>query len=394
MKLFVLTSRVPWPLEKGDKLRIYHQIRALSEHHEIYLCCLSDTKTKDGAVEELEKHCEQVNIYHLPRVKVALSLAVGFFSSKPYQVHYFFQKSIRRKVRQLLDDIEPDHIYCQLIRVTEYVKHYHKVPKTLDYMDAFNRGLLRRVGLSPWYKKWLMKEESKRLLAYENLIFDYFEHHTIISNQDQQYIYHPDREKIKVVPNGVDDEFFQPIEREKEFDLVFTGNMNYPPNIDSAIFLAKEILPAVQKQYPDCKLLIAGVDPAPSVRALENSSKGTKVTGWLPDIRDAYASARIFIAPMNIGTGLQNKLLEAMCMKLPCITSELANNALGAEHGKQILIGRDTEEYVSHIFHLLKDQEFRNDIAEQGRDYVRQNFNWEHATAKLNDLICSNSESQ
>jgi glycosyltransferase involved in cell wall biosynthesis len=239
-----------------------------------------------------------------------------------------------------------------------------------------------------------MREESKRLVAYENLIFDYFENHTIISKQDQQYIYHPDRDNIRVVHNGVDDQFFRPIVKEKEFDLVFTGNMSYPPNVDSAIYLAKEILPEVQKQYPDCKLLIAGVDPANSVKALENKVRGTTVTGWLPDIREAYASARIFVAPMNIGTGLQNKLLEAMCMEIPCVTSELANNALGAEPGVQILIGRDTEEYASHVLSLLKDQDYRNNIATSGRTYVRENFNWKHATDKLNDLIISNHDTR
>ena len=133
----------------------------------------------------------------------------------------------------------------------------------------------------------------------------------------------------------MDTEFYKPVKRKKEYDLVFTGNMGYPPNVNSVIFLTEKILPVVRKKMPDIKIMFAGASPDPKVKAV--NSENIKVTGWVDDIRNYYAKAKIFIAPMQIGTGLQNKLLEAMAMKIPCISSPLANNALEAEDGKEII---------------------------------------------------------
>ena len=148
---------------------------------------------------------------------------------------------------------------------------------------------------------------------------------------------------------------FTPQEQDAEYDLLFTGNMNYPPNIDSVIFLVQKVLPLVRKERPGTSLLISGVDPSPSVRDLARVDPLVTVSGWVKDIRSSYAAARIFIAPMQIGTGLQNKLLEAMAMRMPCITSPLANNAVGAPVDDAILIGNTPEEYAAHILRLLSD---------------------------------------
>ncbi|PHQ78375.1 MAG: glycosyltransferase, partial [Thalassobium sp.] len=350
MKIFAILSRVPYPLDKGDKLRAYHQLIRLSKEHDVHVVCLDDNKTSQAHIDTLSKDLN-VTVIRTSRLGAGIRLFMGLFGSKPYQVNYFYRPGAHRKVKAMIAQIKPDHIYCQLIRVAEYVKHEHSIPKTLDYMDAFSKGMERRVKEAKFPYKMFYRSEAKRLLAYENLIFEYFEHKTIISTQDRDLIYHNERKQIEVVPNGVDFDFFKPIEKEKKHEVVFTGNMNYAPNVDSAVFLVKMILPLVHKQIPNAHFLIAGANPAPNVQEL--ASKDVTVTGWVDDIRDSYASSKVMVAAMNIGTGLQNKLLEAMAMGIPCVTSALANNALAGTHNYNILIADGEQAFADHIVALL-----------------------------------------
>ncbi|MDZ4824312.1 MAG: glycosyltransferase [Flavobacteriales bacterium] len=390
MKIFVLVSRVPWPLEKGDKLRAWHHVKHLSSSHEVFLCCLSDSVPHPAALHELQKIAAHVQIIKLHRVLIGWRIIRALFSDKPYQVHYFLQNHALRKVKRLVNKFSPDHIYTQLVRTAEYVKHLHHLPKTLDYMDALSAGQWRRSERTSWWMKFFTRTEAQRLRAYENLIFDYFEHHTIISTQDRDLIYHPQRNNIHIIPNGVDSTYFHEIKREKKFDIVFTGNMSYPPNMDCAKFLALEILPLLQAKRAGTTLHIAGATPSRHVKELQTPY--VVVSGWLDDIRDAYSSARVFTAPMQIGTGMQNKLLEAMSMNLPCVTTPIAASALGALHQEHLLIGKSKEEIASHILSLLADEEWASSLAQRGQQHVRSTFDWAEivcqlATIMMNDFL-------
>ncbi len=386
MKVFVLLSRVPYPLEKGDKLRAYNQIKYLSRYNEIHLCALHDSPVHKDALNALQPFCKSIHFLNLPVLSRVINLFKTIFNGKPYQVGYFFNKKNLYKIDKIIDEIKPDRIYCQLIRVAEYVKT-RKIKKTIDYQDVFSKGVERRISVAPFYMKPLLKAEHKRLQKYESAIFDLFDNKTIISLPDRDFIKHAQKEKILVIPNGVDLEYYKPLNRVKEFDLLFTGNMGYPPNINGVIFLVKNILPEVIKKYPGIRVLIAGANP--SIKVLSLKSENVIVTGWVKDIRECYAKSRIFIAPMQIGTGLQNKLLEAMAMKIPCITSELANKALCAINGKNILTASTPEEYCSQIILLLENEEKSNMIGEQGRLFVTENYNWDINNEKLNAVICS-----
>jgi glycosyltransferase involved in cell wall biosynthesis len=243
----------------------------------------------------------------------------------------------------------------------------------------------RRISKSSGIMKMFLKKEAKRLLEYENLIFDYFENKTIISEQDRALIYHPDQKKIEIISNGVDTDYFSPQKNESKFELLFNGNMSYPPNIDCVHFIAEKVLPIVLKKFPGVKFLISGANPVNSVLALAN--KNIQVSGWMDDIREAYSSSKIFIAPMQIGTGLQNKLLEAMAMEIPCVTTQLANNALGATANEQILIGNTPEEIARQIERLLTEPDLVTKISSNGRRFVTENYNWKSATEKLENLM-------
>lgn len=384
MKIFVLLSRVPYPIEKGDKLRAFHQIRCLAKHNEIILCALSDSAVHPDALNELNKFCSQVHIIPIRKSGMVWNVIKAFLNGKPLQVGYFYRCHAQKKIDNIITKTNPDHIFCQLIRVSEYVKN-SAIPKTLDYQDIFSMGAKRRAETSSFLMKIPFFMEHKRLLRYENMIFDKFDNKTIISQPDRDLLPHPSRNEVAIIPNGVDHTYFSPVKGVKSYEVVFTGNMGYPPNIDAARFIAEEIFPLVLKQFPAAKLLLAGATPHARVQALQ--SENITVSGWMADIRDSYASSRIFIAPMRIGTGLQNKLLEAMAMEMPCITSDLANQALGAEQNVEILIGSNAGEYAEHIIKLLNDQKYADTLAQNGHSFVKKVFSWENSVAELEKLF-------
>ncbi len=382
-KLVVIVSRFPYPLEKGDKLRAFYQIKELSKDFRISLIAISKQKVPTDSIEKLNKYCESINIIKISNWTIFWNLSLCIVNNKPFQVGYFYSFKGHLKIKQLLNNIEPNYIYCQLIRTSEYVKNYHKCPKTIDYMDALSMGIERRISKSPWYSKWLFKSEARRLRIYERSIFDYFETKTIISEQDKEYISHPQKSKIVCIANGIDSSFFEEQNHTAEFDLVFVGNLSYAPNIEAVDYIANQLLPKNIK----LTCLISGASARSSVQKTCNSNQQITLQGWVTDIRTTYCRGRIFIAPMMIGTGMQNKLLEAMALGVPCITTSLANNAIKAIHRESIYVANTAIEFQDAIEILTTNNELYQRIAQQGKEFVLKNYNWEKATSVLKETI-------
>jgi len=137
---------VPYPLDKGDKLRLYHQLRYLSKTFEIMLVSLDEDHQSSEVSKKLEKYVDRLHILPLSKFKIYTSVLLGFLCRKPFQVYYFYQKSAHKKVKELIQDFNPDYIYCQLLRSAEYVKDFHHIPKTIDYQDSFSKGIERRIN--------------------------------------------------------------------------------------------------------------------------------------------------------------------------------------------------------------------------------------------------------
>jgi sugar transferase (PEP-CTERM/EpsH1 system associated) len=378
MKIFVLLPRMPWPLEKGDKLRAFNQIKQLAKNNEVVLCALNDKKSnKEEAFKALQPYCISVTFIDISKISILFNIIKSFFKGLPLQCGYFYNKKAHKKIKSLIEKHKPDMLFGQLLRVAEYIR-YEKTPKTIDYQDVFSMGMKRRKEIAPFYMKPFFNMEYKRLKRYEHNIFNDFDIKTIISAQDRNFIDHERKDEILIVPNGVDHEYYTPQDCEKKYDIVFTGNMAYAPNVNAVEYLANHILPLVWKKLPETKLYIAGATPDPRVKKV--ASEKIIISGWIDDMRDAYAQSRIFIAPMRIGTGLQNKLLEAMSMRLPCITTTLANNPLGAEIDKEILVGNNEHELANHIITLLTNKEKADTLAQSGYDFVSRVYDWSEAT--------------
>lgn len=385
MKILVLTSRFPYPLEKGDKLRAYHQIRELSGRHQVILYSITENRIQKKWDDEIGKVTYYHQASYLTPLQKLSGMLRGFMNALPFQVNYFYSKKRKLAVDRLITRFNPDVIYCQLIRMSEYVKDV-PTPKVLDYMDTFSKGIQRRMQQQPFYLKGVYAMEYSRLLHYEKSIYDAFDASVIISAADRNALPVEPEKPVTVVRNGVNFDYYNPLpDAKKSFDLVFTGNMSYPPNVSAVLYLHHEILPLVKNTFPNVRVMIAGANPVHRIREL--NSENFVVTGWVEHMNVCYAQSKIFIAPMLIGTGLQNKLLEAMAMELPCITSPLVNQSLDAKPGKEILVAGSTEEYAEWIVRLLKEPDFARTVAREGHAFVKQNFSWEKTTEKLMEIM-------
>ncbi len=382
-KLVFITSRFPFPIEKGDKLRAYYQLRDLSKDWEIHLIAISDVEVKPEHLAAVQPFCKEIHVLRISKWLGYFRAFLGIFSRRPIQTYYFTTLRHKLTVRKLLKEIKPEHIFAQLIRSTEYVKNYHHCPKTLDYMDALSEGVQKRISLAPFWLRWVFKNEWQKLMLYENVIFEYFEIHLIISEQDRDQLTHPKRKKIHVLPNGVDERFLNFDEaKDKKYDICFVGNLSYHPNIEAVKYIAKEILPKAKKEGLDLKCLVSGANPSAELLQFQNE---LTITGWVDDIRESYTQSKIFVAPMFIGTGLQNKLLEAMALGTPCITTPLAHTALGCD-SDTVGMANNADEFVAQIKRLLDENE-RNKQAQKAKEFVVQHFNWHEINARLSAIL-------
>lgn len=378
-KIVLVATRFPFPIEKGDKLRTYYLLKYLQVHHDIYLITLTEDLITTKQVNEIKQFTKEIHLFKLTKFRKFIRLFFGLFNNKPLQVNYFTDYKIKVKISALLDDIKPDHIICQLIRSAEYVKNYHHCPKTIDYMDALSKGMERRAIKSNFFLKFIFDLEARRLKDYEQRIFNYFENQAIISQQDLNYIAHPDKNKMLILPNGIDAYYFEALQVKQTYDLVFVGNLNYPPNIDAINFILESILPAI----PNRTLLISGANPSNGLIQQIKSTPNASITGWVDDIRTSYLQGKILVAPMQIGTGMQNKILEAMALGIPTVTTTLANNAINGLHQESIWVADTKEEIIQGIETLLTDMESYENIQKNAREFVIKKYNW---TAIVNTL--------
>jgi sugar transferase (PEP-CTERM/EpsH1 system associated) len=384
MELLVVLSRVPYPLDKGDKLRAYHQLKLLSESHNISLFCLNEGKIHPEAKTELKKLCKRVEVVQFSKFRLLLNLVKSFKNKLPFQVNYFLSKKAKSKFEQFCEDQIPDLIYCQLVRTAEYVKKYQTIPLVLDYMDSLSSAMSRRSKTSNWFFKNVIKNEANRLSKYEDNLASVFHAQTIISKQDFELLPLHNKSNLQIIPNGVDLKNFKPIETAKDFDFVFVGNMAYPPNVDAVCYFAEEIFPLILEKKPESNFLISGTQPTSRVIGL--ASKNIKITGFVKDITNSYARAKVFVAPLRQGAGLQNKLLEAMAMELPFVSTPIAYNALGLAMDSNLCADNKIA-FAENCIKFIDDEKLRNSTGKALRQFTENQYSWQMQSKKLNEIF-------
>jgi len=388
LRLVVVSSRFPYPLITGDRLRLFHQIRLLSKTWDICLISISDSKVKPEHRTELEKYCKEVHVFSLPKWKSAASLSRNVFKTLPFQVSYFYDKQIHKEIKRVVDAYKADIAFFQLIRTALYARDIG-IPAVIDFMDSFSTIAERDAEFSSGLRSIIFRNEAKKLREFESEIAQLFVGRTIISQNDKELLGLAD---LKVISNGVDVDYFKPEDDITEFDLCFIGNLGYAPNQRAVENLVKKILPRIVYKNPHVTLLIAGARPSHKIQAMSN--KHISVMGDVEDIRNAYKLCKLFIAPIYTGAGQQNKILEAMAMGLPCITTHIVNSSIGAS-SEEIKIGFSNTDFVNHAIDLLYDKNSYIEQRYRGLELVRTRFSWISQVNKLSDYFneCLNETS-
>lgn len=384
-KILFVTSRFPFPLDKGDKLRAFNQIKQLSQRHEVHLFSLSEERPTAVALAELEQYCTSISDHYVPRWKRLFRLPLALFDGSPFQVHYFLDKDARSTLVELCERNRPDVMHVHLVRMGPYIRTGLAPRITVDFMDCFSIGAKREATSAHFAKRILLNIEASRLARYERRTMDRVDSACIISPADRSSMPFPGRDDLCLVANGVDLGIFHPLERLKRYDVLFTGHMAYPPNIAAALYTAHEVLPALRTLRSDVTFLIAGKDAPRAIHALGN--KAIDVVEEFDHIREAFAMSRVMIAPMRISIGLQNKILQAMAMGIPVVTTTQGNAAIGGEHGRHLLVADDAIGLAQCVDRLLTDGTLATSIAEQAYVFVRERFSWERTSLELERML-------
>ena len=381
MKIVIVTSRFPWPIEKGDKLRIYHQLRHLSQHHEILLISIVDKEPSQVALNHLQQYCTSIEYYLLPKNRRIIQAIYAWINGQPAQVGYFYNSKVKKKIYERIIAFQPERIYCQLVRVSEYVKTLPYV-KVLDYMDTFSSGMKRQSEIRSFPYNLFYKRESTLIQRYERSVYSFFDETIIISERDKNELPILSKNLVKVVPNGIDTDYFTPDARVPQYDLVFVGNLGYKPNEQAVLTLLEWYQ---RSDFHDVKVLIAGARPTAKLLAIEE--KNWTIAGWMDDIRDAYRDAQIFVAPLTTGSGLQNKILEAMSCGLPCVTTSLVNDSVGAQDNADIVVADSQQQFETSVKNLLADKTHRQLIGKNARNFVLNKYQWSEFNTQLEQII-------
>jgi sugar transferase (PEP-CTERM/EpsH1 system associated) len=387
MRILCLTPRLPYPPNRGDRLRAFHFIEHLSRQHELTLISFIADEAEREHVAALEAYCRDVRVVSLSPARSAISVAGNLWRPEPLQVLYYRSGAMQRLVAELSARTAFQAAYVHLFRMVPYVERLPDVYRIVDLTDVISKEIDRSLPYRGPFSRLLYGVERPRISRYERHVAETLEETWLISEADRRTLARTcPGANIRVVPNGVDLDQFQPAGLPgKPNSLIFVGHMRVFHNIDAATHLVEEILPLVRKQIPDCSLVLAGADPDPRVQQLGQLPHVT-VPGFVPDLSQALNQAAVFVAPLRFAAGVQNKVLEAMAAGRPVVTTSIINEGLQARPGEQVLLGDTPPQMARQIIALLRDEESRRRMGSAGRRFVEEKYGWHHAVTRLGEI--------
>lgn len=392
LRILYLCHRLPYPPDKGEKIRAFHEIRALAQRHRVSLLALCDSEVPDLA--PLEAICERVEVFPLNRTSGYLRAALGAVRPRPLTLSFFESPELAERVRELArrERFDVTVVYCSAM--ARYAAPAPDVPAVLDMVDVDSAKWAQYSRFAPLPLRPVYALEARRLRRYEASLSGRFQRIVFATgNETRLYRAHAPGARAVTVLNGVDVDFFQPLDLPKcpHPMLVFTGQMDYFANVDGVVHFARHIFPRLREQVPKVELVIVGRSPVPSVRDL-GELPGVQVTGAVGDVRPFLARAWAFVAPLRIAQGVQNKVLEAMASGLPVVASErvLAGIADGGfRSGRDLLAAASDEEYVRALSALLGDEQERDRLAECARQRLLATYRWAPNLERFEELVGS-----
>ena len=389
MNILYICHRFPFPPKRGGKIRPFHMIRHFSERgHRVTVCSLVRSDDEAHEATGIAPHCahhEMARVHTAPQV---LRMIARLPTPVPSSMGYFYSPQLEQTIQQLLTRERFDLIFVHCSSVAQYVAHVHGIPKILDFGDMDSQKWLEYAQYKPFPLSlgyWL---EGTKLERAEKQLAAQFDLCTVTTRAELETLdSFGTAQATGWFPNGVDAGYFQPDGTRYDPDtLSFIGRMDYYPNQECMIRFCAQTWPRIRAQRPQAKLLIVGADPSPAIRKL-GVLPGVEVTGSVPDVRPFVLRSAAMIAPLSIARGTQNKILEAMALGVPVITSTIAVKGVDAEAEQHLLVGDSPEEEAAAALRLMNNVDERARLAEAGRARMLSHHDWTAALQRLDALV-------
>lgn len=387
MRILMLAHRIPYPPHTGDKTRAFHIARHLAARHDLTLGFLVDDEMDLSGIAELRRIVPDI-LYDRLRKPVSLARGVaGLVRGATVTLPYFYSRGLARQVERRSRDGAFDVVYASSTAMAQYTPR--NVPLVMDFVDVDSDKWRQYAEHRRAPLNWLYRTEGRRLQACEGEIARRASVCLLATDvEEQQLRFFAPWAHTTVVPNGIDSVYYIPQLEEPSAPaaVIFTGAMDYLPNIDAVQYFCGDVLPLVRRKIPDAVFYIVGLNPAADVRRL-GERPGVVVTGSVPDVRPYYARAGVCVAPLRIGRGIQNKVLQGMAMGLPVVASPLAARGVRGQPGIHFEVAEGADAFASHVARLLQCPEARRQLGRAGRACVETHYTWEHNLGGLEALL-------
>jgi sugar transferase (PEP-CTERM/EpsH1 system associated) len=391
MTVLMLCHRIPYPADKGDKIRNLHLLRALQQVADVTVGCFIDSRfdlqyEKQLASEIKELFC----IYRPPQAGMVHALK-SFFNGHAITTAWYSDSRMQAWVAQKIR--ENDRVLVTSSAMVQYcLKKRLPSYSVVDLVDVDSDKWLQYSKSSAWFSRWLFRREAKLIAQIETRAAEHFDAVTFVSEKEADFFrnYHPEIDSTKIygVSNGVDCSYFSPAQMASNKlvigQIIFTGEMNYKPNVEAVIWFVTQVWPSILHHLPHASFVIVGRNPTAAIQSFHGHQK-IHVTGRVDDVRPWLDNSALVIAPMLLARGIKNKVLEAMAMAKPLVVTEEA--MLGLQHlptSNALIIANSAVEFAEACIHLLSRDKAH---IQSHRDYVQNNFSWQHRLAPIFSLL-------
>ncbi|MEW6042297.1 MAG: glycosyltransferase family 4 protein [Elusimicrobiota bacterium] len=391
MKILFLTHTFPYPLDEGIKLMSWHLLKELSAQDEVALVSFIEEEKEREYISKLKNFTRSVEtvLHKIPR-SPRLRIKNILFENQPFCIFQFWNEDFLKKIKETAQSFKPDVMHFDFINTSIYRKFIPDTPAVFFPHDTMSMLFYRSAtDEKALIKKFYYRSQWTKMANYEKEIMPLFKITAVVSPVDRDWLLkNSPTADIRVIPNGVDAEYFKPLNDivPEKNSLIFRGIMNFHPNVLSAVYFHKEIFPLIKREIPDIKFYVVGKNPAPEIKALHDN-KNTIVTGYVEDIRQYIGKSAVNVCPMITGSGIKNKVLEAMAMSVPTVATSMAVDGIpDAKDRENVLIANTPVEFVKKTIMLLKDSNLRSKIGGTGRKFVLEKYTWRSAAAQFRQL--------
>lgn len=394
MRILIISDISPYPLVSGDRIREYNLIRRMADHHEVWLAAILENPSDELGIPHLAGFCAGVEYVHAerhhPLVHIPGLLKYGL-SGKPLELKFLHSSNLIQKIRRLTKEINFDlalivNSHTALYLETLPVSLRRKSILMLENIEYAQYESIYRIERNPINKvrAWLNYQMMRR---WEPRYVENFSHCITVSEIDRNILLGANPAlKISVIPNGVDTKVHKPLSSDHNAaSLIFIGKMSYQPCSDAAVYFCGEILPLIKKEIRDVDLWIVGREPPQEV--LDLGADGIHVTGWVEEVVPYYERSAVCVVPLRAGGGTRLKILEAMALGRPVVSTSIGCEGLDVTDGENILIADDPREFAEKTVRLLRDHELRNSIAANARRLVVSQYDWDILAGSLMRVI-------